>query len=40
MPILWRDDDDRTPPSRGETLLAGMILLAGAVLVLGGFMYW
>lgn len=36
MPILWQPDDDPRPPSWGQTMTAGGLLLAGAVMVLGG----
>ena len=33
---LWQPDDDSTLPSWGRTLAAGVLALAGAVMVLGG----
>ena len=35
-PILWQPDADPAPPSWGQTLAAGMLAMAGAVMVLGG----
>lgn len=40
MPILWRDDTNQTKPSWAETALAAAILVAGGVLILGGFVLW
>lgn len=42
-PILWRDDQQQVRPSlwRELSTLAGwLILLGGAVLILGGFTIW
>lgn len=40
MPILWRDDHQQADRLDWRDGLAALLLIAGAVLVLGGFVIW